>query len=200
MHYVGYHPDVIESARAVWAADGLQALIGDQRVHAVGSDDLPEPQLRAQLAPGRRRGTRGAVHLGAPVAAGAAPARPRCCRGSRSPPTRPQAFKDDSYRAYLMCFGSSGMFEQDDVENWASITTTAHGSMARRLLLNSRMGLRHDGTAIVAQYPDFAGPGIARQGFGEHNQRYFLSMWADAITIPPPKIAPVSFGARRDQT
>ena len=37
----------------------------------------------------------------------------------------PAAFKRDSYKAYLMCFGSSGMFEQDDVENWVSITDMA---------------------------------------------------------------------------
>ena len=44
-----------------------------------------------------------------------------------------------------MCFGSSGMFEQDDVENWVSITKMARGTMARRLQLNSRMGLTRDG-------------------------------------------------------
>ena len=26
-----------------------------------------------------------------------------------------------------MCFGSTGMFEQDDVENWVSLTNTAGG-------------------------------------------------------------------------
>ena len=39
----------------------------------------------------------------------------------------PETFKRDSYRAYLMCFGSSGMFEQDDVENWVSITKVSRG-------------------------------------------------------------------------
>ncbi|MFX5578830.1 hypothetical protein ABTD84_20460, partial [Acinetobacter baumannii] len=45
----------------------------------------------------------------------------------------PEEFKALSYKAYLMCFGSTGMFEQDDVENWVSLTNTAKGSMARRL-------------------------------------------------------------------
>ena len=67
--------------------------------------------------------------------------KPRCARGSRWTPPLPAEYKQDSYKAYLMCFGSTGMFEQDDVENWVSLTTTAGGSMARRLLLNSRMGL-----------------------------------------------------------
>ena len=48
-----------------------------------------------------------------------------------------------------MCFGSTGMFEQDDVENWVSLTTTAGGAMARRLLLNSRMGLLADDRPVV---------------------------------------------------
>lgn len=39
----------------------------------------------------------------------------------------PADFKADSYKAYLMCFGSTGMFEQDDVENWVSLTNTAGG-------------------------------------------------------------------------
>ena len=60
----------------------------------------------------------------------------------------PEWFKADSYKAYLMCFGSSGMFEQDDVENWVSITQMARGTMARRLNLNSRMGLTRDGDTV----------------------------------------------------
>ena len=58
------------------------------RVHGVGSNGLPEPQLRAQLAadPARRR--RRAVHLDPAVAAGRARRRPSACRGSRSIATR----------------------------------------------------------------------------------------------------------------
>ena len=53
----------------------------------------------------------------------------------------PEDFKRDSYRAYLMCFGSSGMFEQDDVENWVSITTGVAG---------------RDGPPAAPQQPDGA--------------------------------------------
>lgn len=95
----------------------------------------------------------------------------------------PEEFKELSYKAYLMCFGSTGMFEQDDVENWVSLTTTAKGSMARRLLLNSRMGTLKDDTPVVpALTPDqFAGPGIAHVGYGEYNQRHLLNRWADYL-------------------
>lgn len=108
----------------------------------------------------------------------------------------PPAFKEASYRAYVLCFGSSGMFEQDDVENWVSITSTARGTMARRLLLNNRMGLDHDGRPIVDTFTGFAGPGTAYQGYGEHNQRHWMRMWSDAIERAPAAPPPVAFGRR----
>lgn len=99
----------------------------------------------------------------------------------------PEYFKDLSYKAYLMCFGSTGMFEQDDVENWVSLTSTAGGSMAKRLLLNSRMGMLADGSGVVAPLArdQFAGPGVAHVGYGEYNQRHLLAEWADFIEREP---------------
>src|SRR5579859_4981872 len=81
----------------------------------------------------------------------------------------PAEFKRQSYRAYLMCFGSSGMFEQDDVENWVSITQVSRGQMAQRLSLHNRMGLLRDGGAVRAEV-DWPAPGRAFVGFGEFNQ------------------------------
>ncbi|WP_423923033.1 aromatic ring-hydroxylating oxygenase subunit alpha [Candidatus Poriferisodalis sp.] len=106
----------------------------------------------------------------------------------------PDDYKAASYKAYLMCFGSSGMFEQDDVENWVSITTMARGSMARNLLLNNRMGLTLDGDPIVEQFEGFGGPGTAYQGFGEHNQRHWFSMWAELVSRPAPEREMIAFG------
>ena len=108
----------------------------------------------------------------------------------------PEEFKKLSYKAYLMCFGSSGMFEQDDVENWVSLTNTAAGTMARRLLLNGRMGMLHDDTPVVEPLPDdqFAGPGVARVGYGEYNQRALLDSWADLMEQEPPAPAPTVVG------
>ena len=75
-----------------------------------------------------------------------------------------------------MCFGSSGMFEQDDVENWVSITQMARGTMARRLHLNSRDGPRPRGPARCASRSrTWPGPGAAFVGFGEYNQRELLN-------------------------
>lgn len=94
----------------------------------------------------------------------------------------PEQFKSDSYRAYLMCFGSSGMFEQDDVENWLSITTVSQGALARRLTLNSRMGLRSDDSMVGEPLRSFAGPGFARVGYGEFNQRNWLTLWSSHLS------------------
>ncbi len=96
----------------------------------------------------------------------------------------PERFKQHSYQAYLMCFGSSGMFEQDDVENWVSITDMAAGTMARRLRLNSRMGLTSSGEPIKPPLTAFSGPGTAYRGFGEFNQRHWLGMWSDHLAGP----------------
>ena len=108
----------------------------------------------------------------------------------------PEEFKKLSYKAYLMCFGSTGMFEQDDTENWVSLTNTAAGSMARRLLLNSRMGLLKDGTQLVPRLePDqFSGPGEAYVGYNEYNQRALLNRWADYLERPVDGIQQLSVG------
>ena len=97
----------------------------------------------------------------------------------------PEQFKRDSYKAYLMCFGSSGMFEQDDIENWVSITKVSKGTMARRLLLNSRMGLTSDDQAVSPLPDGFSAPGSARVGFSEFNQRNWLTLWASHLAGGP---------------
>jgi len=108
----------------------------------------------------------------------------------------PEDFKRDSYKAYLMCFGSSGMFEQDDVENWVSITDMAAGTMARRLNLNSRMGLTADGKPLKPPLAAaFAGPGLAYQGFGEYGQRHWLAQWSDHLEREPESRSVRDLGA-----
>jgi hypothetical protein len=112
----------------------------------------------------------------------------------------PEDFKALSYKAYLMCFGSTGMFEQDDVENWVSLTNTAAGSMARRLLLNSRMGLMEDGTDVVPPLTreQFHGPGVAHTGYAEFNQRALLNRWADHIEQPVKSASALEIGGTQE--
>jgi len=109
----------------------------------------------------------------------------------------PEEFKALSYKAYLMCFGSTGMFEQDDVENWVSLTNTAAGSMARRLRLNSRMGILVDGSEVIPALTaeQFAGPGSAHVGYSEYNQRELLARWADHLERPVTAAATLEVGS-----
>ncbi|MBW0101741.1 Rieske 2Fe-2S domain-containing protein [Pseudonocardia sp. KRD291] len=108
----------------------------------------------------------------------------------------PEEFKALSYKAYLMCFGSTGMFEQDDVENWVSLTNTAAGSMARRLQLNSRMGILEDDTEVVPELTaeQFHGPGSAHTGYSEYNQRALLRRWADDLATPQAAAGTLTVG------
>ena len=97
----------------------------------------------------------------------------------------PDWFKEQSYKAYLLCFGSSGMFEQDDVENWTSITSMSKGHMSSDMLLDNSMGLAADGGYLHAPLADWPGPGRAIQGYGEYNQRALLRLWAQALEAAP---------------
>lgn len=68
--------------------------------------------------------------------------------------------------------------------------------MARRLLLNSRMGIRLDDSEVVpALAPEeFHGPGSAHTGYSEYNQRELLRRWADYLERPPKEVASVEMG------
>jgi phenylpropionate dioxygenase-like ring-hydroxylating dioxygenase large terminal subunit len=90
----------------------------------------------------------------------------------------PQWYKGDSYKAYLMCFGSSGMFEQDDVENWTSITSVSQGFLSGQVELNSTMGMGPNGGTLHEAIGHWPGPGRAFVGYGEYNQRELLHRWA----------------------
>jgi hypothetical protein len=97
----------------------------------------------------------------------------------------PESFKEASMKAYLMCFGTSGMFEQDDVENWTSITSVSKGRLAATVTLDTTMGMaaEEDGTATKpAAWP---APGQAYVGYGEYNQRALLRLWAQALEAAP---------------
>ena len=188
--YVGYPAPMIERMRSSWSPD-QQAVIGEDGfmisaaslfpnlsfVHnwpKVGTSDavLPFISLR-QWQPISRDETEVLSWFAVDRAA-------------------PEEFKALSYKAYLMCFGSSGMFEQDDVENWVSLTSTAAGSLARRLRLNSRMGLWPDDTTVVPplRRDEWHGPGTSYLGYAEHNQRALLARWADCLAEPIAVPAP----------
>ena len=69
--------------------------------------------------------------------------------------------------------------------------------MARRLRLNSRMGLTSGDEAINQQVPGFSGPGAARVGYSEFNQRDWLTLWSSHLAGSAPTLACASATSSR---
>lgn len=183
MRYVGYPGEMIDRIKDVWTPQ-QQRVVGEDGFMISAATCFPNlsfvhnwPKVRD----GRHDETLPfiSIRLWQPISENET----EVCSWFAVDSAAPPQYKQDSYKAYLMCFGSTGMFEQDDVENWVSLTTTAGGSMARRLLLNSRMGLLADDRPVIeALAPSaFHGPGRAQVGYNEHNQRAWLNMWADYL-------------------
>jgi phenylpropionate dioxygenase-like ring-hydroxylating dioxygenase large terminal subunit len=94
----------------------------------------------------------------------------------------PDWWKELGKRMYVQTFGTSGMFDQDDTENWEAQTRNATSSLVRRdeVWLHYEMGI--DGEAI----PDFPGPGDVYDGkFSEAAGRTFYRTWLDYLLEEP---------------
>src|SRR5262249_20625190 len=90
----------------------------------------------------------------------------------------PDWWKELGRQTYVQTFGPSGMFEQDDTENWEgqtrnSATTLPHDGA---LVLNYCMGL---GRQPIQNFP---GPGTVYEGkFTEASARTFYRRWLDLL-------------------
>jgi PAH dioxygenase large subunit len=85
----------------------------------------------------------------------------------------PEAFKRASYDSYVLSFGSSGLLEQDDTENWTSITRSARGRMAHGQHLSYAMG-----ASSLKPMADWPGPGKAYPlDYTEANERAYYETW-----------------------
>jgi phenylpropionate dioxygenase-like ring-hydroxylating dioxygenase large terminal subunit len=83
-----------------------------------------------------------------------------------------QRYKEASRRAYVRTHGVSGTFDQDDLEVWTNITSTAHGAVSRESTFNYVMGI---GTPPDESWP---GPGtVYPVDYSEANQRAFYAAW-----------------------
>ena len=84
-----------------------------------------------------------------------------------------EAFKQACYKAYVISFGASGTLEQDDAENWMTISKAAKGTMAGELMLNYAMGEKQ-----LEPMSDWPGPGKAYpMDYTEFAQRAFWRKW-----------------------
>ncbi|UGS38229.1 aromatic ring-hydroxylating oxygenase subunit alpha [Capillimicrobium parvum] len=90
----------------------------------------------------------------------------------------PAAFKEASRRAYIVSFGPSGMLEQDDMENWRTISRTAEGAESREVAQYARMGAE-SGVEPIA---DWRGTGTAYPTqFFDLPTVTFLRRWAEQL-------------------
>ncbi len=87
-------------------------------------------------------------------------------------------WKEDSRESYLRVFGMGGMFEQDDMENWADITDALQGPIANRLWLQYKMGLGrpHKGRPIPSLKD------VRDGALSEDSERAFYSYWQKLMT------------------
>ncbi|MGH3633701.1 Rieske 2Fe-2S domain-containing protein [Mycobacterium sp.] len=192
MRYVGYPDEMIDRVKDVWSPQ-QQQVIGEDGFMISAATCFPNLSFVhnwPKVADGENSEEVVpfiSIRLWQPISENET----EVCSWFAVDSAAPPEYKKKSYKAYLMCFGSTGMFEQDDVENWVSLTTTAGGSMARRLLLNSRMGLLADDRPVIDALPAtaFHGPGRAQVGYNEHNQRELLKRWANCLEIPAPTAA-----------
>lgn len=87
----------------------------------------------------------------------------------------PQSWKDLSRQAFILTFGLSGIFSQDDTENFTDITRNSSGA-GRKLSFMYEMGR---GMRPLAH---FAGPGVVYEGkYNEANARAFYRRWLELL-------------------
>jgi phenylpropionate dioxygenase-like ring-hydroxylating dioxygenase large terminal subunit len=102
--------------------------------------------------------------------------------------TAPPEVRERQRIGTLRTFGSGGMLEQDDGENWSEIQQVLRGHVARRTPLNAQMGLGLDWD----DDPNF--PGRVNRVYCETAARGFYGRWAqmlsgaswDELAVTPP--------------
>jgi len=90
----------------------------------------------------------------------------------------PDWWKALGRKVYVQTFGSSGMFEQDDTENWEMQTRGSLSSLSfdRPVILNYAMGMGRE------PLRDFPGPGVVYDGkYSEAAARGFYQHWLDLM-------------------
>ncbi|MFC8667651.1 aromatic ring-hydroxylating dioxygenase subunit alpha [Streptomyces sp. NPDC057199] len=85
---------------------------------------------------------------------------------------------------YVQTFGTSGMFDQDDTENWEAQTRNSNASLHREeeIMLHYGMGMHAE------PLTDFPGPGRVYDGkFSEAAGRSYWRRWLDLVLEEPTK-------------
>jgi phenylpropionate dioxygenase-like ring-hydroxylating dioxygenase large terminal subunit len=87
----------------------------------------------------------------------------------------PQEVKDAQRRFSMVSFGNSGIFEQDDMDNWRQCTESGFSQVGRRVPQNITMGLGHETT-----HDYLPGP-LLKHDITESSQRGFYAWWEEAL-------------------
>ena len=88
-----------------------------------------------------------------------------------APPEVKEAFR----RTAIRTFGPSGVFEQDDMDNWEGCSMSGRGVVSRRHDLNISMGLGH------ASYDEDLGGMASDYRLSENNHRAFYRRWSQLM-------------------
>ncbi len=83
----------------------------------------------------------------------------------------PDSVKQKLVQRYSFQFGTAGLLEQDDAENWQECTRSTRGAGAWGDVFNYQMGMGREG--VHAELPGTVSPGESEQ-----NQRAFYREWA----------------------
>lgn len=84
----------------------------------------------------------------------------------------------EAQRLYnLRTFGPSGVFEQDDGENWSEVQAISHGFITNNVALNYQMGL---GT----EREDGRHPGTTSELYSDAAGRAFYARWRELMNTP----------------
>ena len=84
----------------------------------------------------------------------------------------------EAQRLYnLRTFGPSGIFEQDDGENWSEVQAVSHGFITNGVPLNYQMGLG-------SEREDGRHPGLTSELYSDAAGRAFYARWRELMTSP----------------
>ncbi len=182
--YIGYPPEMVARMKAVWSEAQLD-LVGRKGFVVSATTVFPNLSL-VHNWPKVHRGGHVVPFISLRLWQPLGPTSTEVSSWFVVDRLAPDWYKEASYRAYLMSFGTSGMFEQDDVENWTSMTSVAKGRLAASVELDGSMGLAPGGGTLRPPLEDWPGPGTAHVGYGEYNQRQYLGLWADLVSPSRP--------------
>lgn len=89
----------------------------------------------------------------------------------------PEEVKEAQRLYNLRTFGPSGIFEQDDGENWSECQSIAHGFITNNVALNYQMGLGSE-----REEPGY--PGKTSELYSDSAGRSFYRRWAELMGTP----------------